>query len=92
MWTLIGTGVAAAYGYSVVATFLPGLFPAEFVSHGLIGVYYEAAAITVSLTLLGQILEHSARFQTSTSIKWLLGLAPKSLVAFGKTAAKKIYH
>ncbi|WP_414691355.1 heavy metal translocating P-type ATPase [Noviherbaspirillum sp.] len=78
MWTLIGTGVAAAYGYSVVATVAPGLFPQTFVMHGRIGVYFEAAAVIISLTLLGQILELKARSQTSAAIKSLLGLAPKT--------------
>ena len=78
MWTLIGLGVAAAYGYSVVATVAPGLFPQAFVMHGRIGVYYEAAAVIISLTLLGQILELRARSQTSAAIKSLLGLAPKT--------------
>lgn len=78
MWTLIGTGVSAAYGYSVLATVAPGLFPATFEMHGRIGVYYEAAAVIVSLTLLGQILELRARSQTSAAIKSLLGLAPRT--------------
>lgn len=79
MWTLIGFGVAAAYGYSLVATFAPGLFPAAFAGHGgRVGVYYEAAAVIISLTLLGQILELKARSQTSSAIKALLGLAPKT--------------
>ena len=78
MWTLIGIGVAAAYGYSVVATLAPNLFPATFAMHGRIGVYYEAAAVIISLTLLGQILELRARSQTSAAIKSLLGLAPKT--------------
>lgn len=78
MWTLIGTGVAAAYGYSVVATAAPGLFPESFMEHGRIGVYFEAAAVIISLTLLGQILELRARSQTSAAIKALLGLAPKT--------------
>jgi len=78
MWTLIGLGVAAAYGYSVVATVTPGLFPSTFVMHGRIGVYYEAAAVIISLTLLGQILELRARSQTSAAIKSLLGMAPKT--------------
>lgn len=77
MWTLIGIGVTAAYGYSVVATLVPGAFPASFIEHGRIGVYFEAAAVIVSLTLLGQILELKARAQTSAAIKSLLGLAPK---------------
>ncbi|WP_081768630.1 copper-translocating P-type ATPase [Herbaspirillum sp. RV1423] len=78
MWTLIGSGVTAAYGYSVVATVAPGVFPASFMMHGRIGVYYEAAAVIISLTLLGQILELRARSQTSAAIKSLLGLAPKT--------------
>ncbi|MCC6426056.1 MAG: copper-translocating P-type ATPase [Phycisphaerales bacterium] len=78
MWTLIGTGVAAAFVYSLAATLAPGLFPKGFEAHGRIGVYYEAAAVIVSLTLLGQILELRARSQTSAAIKSLLGLAPKT--------------
>ena len=78
MWTLISTGVVAAYGYSVVATVFPELFPKAFIEHGRIGVYFEAAAVIISLTLLGQILELRARSQTSAAIKSLLGLAPKT--------------
>jgi Cu+-exporting ATPase len=84
MWTLIGAGVAAAYGYSLVATFAPGLFPPTFATHaGRVGVYFEAAAVIVSLTLLGQILELRARSQTSAAIKSLLGLAPKTARRIG---------
>ncbi len=78
MWTLIGTGVGAAFGYSVVATLAPDLFPASFRDHGRVAVYFEAAAIIVSLTLLGQILELRARSSTSAALKALLGLAPKT--------------
>jgi Cu+-exporting ATPase len=78
MWTLIGLGVAAAFFYSVAATAVPELFPATFRQDGRVGVYYEAAAVIVSLTLLGQILELRARSQTSAAIKSLLGLAPKT--------------
>ncbi|MFA6987105.1 MAG: heavy metal translocating P-type ATPase, partial [Arenimonas sp.] len=78
MWTLIGIGVAAAYGYSVVATLAPDLFPASFRDHGRVGVYFEAAAVIVSLTLLGQLLELRARSKTSAAIKALLRLAPKT--------------
>ncbi|MEP6881880.1 MAG: heavy metal translocating P-type ATPase, partial [Dokdonella sp.] len=78
MWTLIGTGIAAAFGYSLVATLAPGLFPASFEEHGRIGVYFEAAAVIVSLTLLGQLLELKARSKTSAAIKALLNLAPKT--------------
>jgi Cu+-exporting ATPase len=78
MWTLIGLGTGAAFLYSVVATIAPQLFPASFMSMGRIGVYFEAAAVIISLTLLGQLLELKARSQTSTAIKSLLGLSPKT--------------
>jgi Cu+-exporting ATPase len=78
MWTLIGIGVGAAYGYSLLATFLPGLFPTSFREHGRVGVYFEAAAVIVSLTLLGQLLELRARSKTSAAIKALLDLSPKT--------------
>ena len=78
MWTLIGLGTGAAFIYSVVATVAPGVFPNSFVSMGRVAVYFEAAAVIISLTLLGQILELKARSQTSAAIKSLLGLAPKT--------------
>lgn len=78
MWTLIGLGTGAAFLYSVVATVAPQVFPASFMSMGRIGVYFEAAAVIISLTLLGQVLELKARSQTSAAIKSLLGLAPKT--------------
>jgi Cu+-exporting ATPase len=78
MWTLIGLGTGAAFVYSVAATVAPGLFPASFVSMGRVAVYFEAAAVIISLTLLGQMLELKARSQTSAAIKSLLGLAPKT--------------
>jgi Cu+-exporting ATPase len=83
MWTLIGIGVGAAFGYSVVATLAPDLFPASFREHGRVGVYFEAAAVIVSLTLLGQLLELRARSKTSAAIKALLGLAPKTARRIG---------
>ena len=78
MWTLIGLGTFAAFAYSVVATVAPGVFPGSFVEMGRVSVYFEAAAVIISLTLLGQILELKARSQTSAAIKSLLGLAPKT--------------
>lgn len=78
MWTLIGLGTGAAFLYSVAATVAPDLFPRSFVVHGRIAVYFEAAAVIISLTLLGQIFELTARSQTSAAIKSLLGLAPKT--------------
>jgi Cu+-exporting ATPase len=79
MFTLIGLGVSVAYGYSVVATVLPGLFPPSFRgASGEVAVYFEAAGAIVTLILLGQVLELRARSQTSAAIKKLLGLAPKT--------------
>ncbi len=78
MWTLIGLGTGAAFLYSLVATIAPEVFPASFVAMGRVAVYYEATAVIISLTLLGQLLELKARSQTSAAIKSLLGLAPKT--------------
>ena len=78
MWTLIGLGAGAAFGYSLAATFLPDWFPDSFREMGRLSVYYEAAAEIVSLTLLGQILELRARASTSGALAALLGLAPKT--------------
>ncbi|HOM14346.1 MAG TPA: heavy metal translocating P-type ATPase, partial [Rubrivivax sp.] len=78
MWTLIGLGTGAAFVYSVVATLAPQVFPASFMSMGRVAVYFEATAVIISLTLLGQLLELKARSQTSAAIRSLLGLAPKT--------------
>ena len=78
MWTLISLGTGSAFVYSVVATVTPQVFPDSFVSMGRVAVYFEAAAVIISLTLLGQLLELKARSQTSAAIKLLLGLAPKT--------------
>jgi Cu+-exporting ATPase len=79
MFTLIALGVGVAYGYSVVAVLAPGVFPAALRSaHGEVAVYFEAAAAIVALVLLGQVMELRARGQTSSAIRALLGLAPKT--------------
>ena len=78
MWTLIGLGTGAAFVYSVVATLAPQVFPVSFVAMGRVAVYFEAAAVIISLTLLGQVLELKARSQTSAAIRSLLGLVPKT--------------
>ncbi len=79
MFTLIGLGLGVAYGYSLVATVFPDQFPAAFRdAHGVVGVYFEAAAVIVTLVLLGQLLELKARSRTGAAIKALLGLAPKT--------------
>ena len=77
MFTLIAMGVGVAYVYSLVATFAPGLFPDSFRGHGgTVAVYYEAAAVIVTLVLLGQVLELRARSATSGAIRALLELSP----------------
>ncbi|WNG29326.1 heavy metal translocating P-type ATPase [Cystobacter fuscus] len=77
MFTLIALGTGAAYLFSVVATLAPGLLPHAFTGHGgAVPVYYEAAAVIVTLVLLGQVLELRARRATSGALRALLGLAP----------------
>ncbi len=76
MWTLIGLGTAAAFIYSLIATLAPGAFPTSLTVMGRVPVYFEAAAVIISLTLLGQLMELKARSQTSAAIKSLLKLAP----------------
>jgi Cu+-exporting ATPase len=77
MWTLISLGVAAAYLYSLVATFLPGLFPEAYRMGGMVGTYYEAAVVIVALVFVGQVLELRARERTGDAIRALLDMAPK---------------
>lgn len=79
MFTLIGLGVGVAFIYSVIALLFPGIFPAVFRDGhtGTVGLYFEAAAVIVTLVLLGQVMELRARSQTSGAIRGLLGLAPK---------------
>lgn len=78
MWTLISLGVGAAYLYSLVATFLPGVFPdAYLMGHG-VGTYYEAAVVIVALVFVGQVLELRARERTGDAIRALLDRAPKT--------------
>jgi Cu+-exporting ATPase len=78
MFTLIALGVGAAYGFSLVATVAPGVFPASFRMNGTVAVYFEPAAVIVVLVLLGQVLELRARSRTSSAIRKLLGLAPNT--------------
>ncbi|MDZ4274537.1 MAG: heavy metal translocating P-type ATPase [Erythrobacter sp.] len=78
MWTLISLGVAAAYIYSLVATFLPGIFPEQYrMGHG-VGTYFEAAVVIITLIFVGQVLELRARERTGDAIRALLDLAPKT--------------
>ncbi|HSQ82692.1 MAG TPA: copper-translocating P-type ATPase [Casimicrobiaceae bacterium] len=89
MWTLIGTGVAAAYVYSVLGTAAPDLFPEAFREGGRVAVYFEAASVIVSLTLLGQVLELRARSQTSAAIRALLGLQAKTARRIGPDGSEE---
>jgi Cu+-exporting ATPase len=78
MFTLIGIGVGAAYGYSAIATAAPNLFPEGFRMHGAVDTYFDTAIVITVLVLLGQVLELRARHRTGGAIRQLLGLAPKS--------------
>jgi Cu+-exporting ATPase len=84
MFTLIAIGTGTAYSYSVEAVLLPAIFPPSFRGpNGEIPVYFEAAAVITTLVLLGQVLELRARAQTSSAIRALLGLAPKTARVVG---------
>jgi Cu+-exporting ATPase len=79
MYTLIGLGVGLAYVYSVIAVLAPGLFPQEFQEHGgRVGTYFEAAAVIVTLVMLGEVMQLRAMGQTSQAIRELLALAPNT--------------
>ena len=88
MFTLIGLGVAVAFGYSVVATLAPGLVPAAFRHGGHATVYFESAAMIVTLVLLGQVLELRARQRTGEALRSLLDLAPPEAVRLGEDGAE----
>ena len=84
MFTLIALGVGTAYLFSVAATVFPEIFPESFRGHGdEVGVYFDAAAVITTLVLLGQVLELRARSRTSSAIRALLGLAPKTARRIG---------
>jgi Cu+-exporting ATPase len=89
MWTLISLGVGAAYLYSVAATVAPDIFPAALKVDGEVPVYFEAAVVICTLTLLGQVLELRARAATGDAIKGLLGLAPTTAVRVGADGAEE---
>ncbi len=78
MFTLIATGVGAAFIFSAVAVLAPGIFPDSFREHGEVGLYFEAAAVITVLVLLGQLLEARARSRTGQAIEALIGLAAKT--------------
>jgi Cu+-exporting ATPase len=78
MWTLISLGVGAAWGYSVFATFLPGLFPEQYRGRGGVATYFEASVVITALVFVGQVLELRARERTGDAIRALMDLAPKT--------------
>src|SRR4051812_47389847 len=78
MFTLIALGVGSAYAFSVAATLFPHAFPEGFRTHGTVETYFDTAVVVVVLVLLGQVLELRARGRTSSAIRQLLGLAPKT--------------
>jgi Cu+-exporting ATPase len=78
MFTLIALGTGSAYLYSLVATVVPGVFPAALRMHGAVETYFDTAAVITVLVLLGQVLELRARDRTGSAIRQLLGLAPKT--------------
>ena len=91
MFTLIAMGTGAAFLYSVIATLAPGLFPASMAdAHGLVPVYYEAAAVIVALVLVGQVLELRARERTGGAIRALLDLAPKTALRVEKSGKTEV--
>ncbi|HUI93400.1 MAG TPA: heavy metal translocating P-type ATPase [Chitinivibrionales bacterium] len=90
MFTLIGLGVFTAFVYSFVATLAPGVFPPSFRgAHGIVAVYYEAAAAIITLVLLGQVLEIRARQRTSDAIRALLERAPKTACRIGPDGSER---
>jgi len=90
MFTLISLGVSVAFGYSLVATLLPGIFPSALRDEsGAVGVYFEAAAVITTLVLLGQVLELKARSQTSGAIRALLELAPPTATRLSEDGSEE---
>ena len=93
MFTLIAMGTGVAYGYSIVATFAPQLFPSMFGNrHGGVALYFEAAAVITVLVLMGQVLELRARASTSAAIRALMELTPNAAGACVRTAVTRMYR
>jgi len=90
MFTLIALGVGSAWLYSLVAFFLPDAFPPAMRAHGMVDVYFEAAAVIVVLVLLGQVLELRARARTSSAMKALLNLSPPTALRVGEGGDREI--
>jgi Cu2+-exporting ATPase len=89
MYSLIGLGVAVAYLFSVFAVLVPDALPEAFKTHGLVPLYFEAAAVITTLVLLGEVLELRARSQTSSAVRALLGLAPNTAMRVEADGAER---
>ncbi len=90
MFTLIGLGTLAAYFFSLFALLFPGAIPESFLEHGHVPLYFEAAAVIITLVLLGQVLELKARHQTTGAIRGLLSLAPDFALVLRNGVAEKV--
>ncbi len=91
MFSLIGLGVAAVYGFSLLALLFPALIPASFLQDGMMPLYFEASAVIVSLVLLGQVLELRARAQTGDALRSLLKLAPEKTNRLGEHGEESVF-
>ncbi|MBE7636732.1 heavy metal translocating P-type ATPase [Sneathiella sp. P13V-1] len=90
MWTLIAIGVGVAFIYSTVATLFPGIFPPEFqLQSGAVPVYFESAAVIITLVFLGQIMELKARERTGEAIKALMGLTPETAMRINDNGTER---
>jgi heavy metal translocating P-type ATPase len=92
MFSLIGMGVLTAYLFSLVALLFPQVLPPAFKSNGMVPLYFEAAAVIVTLVLLGQVLELRARARTGSAVKSLLALAPNTAVRVNPDGSEQEVH
>ncbi|RME03093.1 MAG: YHS domain-containing protein, partial [Deltaproteobacteria bacterium] len=92
MFTLIGIGTATAYLFSAAGVLFPGHFPPSFLQDGKVPVYFESAAVIITLVLLGQVLELRARARTSGAIRALLGLAPKTALLIREDGTEEVVN
>jgi Cu2+-exporting ATPase len=92
MFTLIGMGTGAAYAFSIIGLMVPALLPDAFKVNGMVPLYFEAAAVIVTLVLMGQVLELRARAQTGSAIKSLLALAPNTAVRVKSDGGEEDVH
>ena len=91
MWTLISLGAGAAYLFSIVGLLFPDMFPEQFKTHaGNVHLYFESAAVILTLILLGQVLELKARSQTNSAVRELLNLVPQEVIVIRDGNEKKV--